>query len=258
MTAPKTIRIDHSGNTTKITLDRPEVMNCISMDMHHELQDAFDAFAADPAQRVCVVTGAGEKAFCAGSDLKGGGGKSYPKNGYAGLVERFDLNKPIIAAVNGVALGGGFEIVLACDIVIAAEAASFGLPEPRVGAVAVAGGLHRLARQIGLRQAMGVVLSSRRFSATEGLRMGFVNEVAASGELSAAVSRWCADIVKGAPLAISASKETMLRGLDEPTLADALRNQSTYPAFAAHASSEDLREGVRAFAEKRPPAWAGR
>jgi crotonobetainyl-CoA hydratase len=255
------IKVERRGAVTTITLDRPEAMNSITPDMHHALQAAFDAFAADEAQRVCVVTGTGGKAFCAGSDLKAmaaGETRPYPKNGYAGLSERFDLNKPVIAAVNGLALGGGFELALACDIVVAAETASFGLPEPLVGTVALGGGLHRLQRQIGLKQAMGLALSSRRIGAAEAWRLGFVNEVAAPAELAAATQRWCEDILKGAPLAIAATKETIMRSLDEPSLAAALRSQASYPAFAAQAASEDKAEGARAFAEKRPPQWKGR
>ena len=160
------IKIDRRDHVTTITLDRPEVMNAINQAMHQELQDAFDGYAADSEQHVCVVTGAGSRAFCAGSDLKEhaamGSKRAYPKSGYAGLIERWDLDKPVIAAVNGLALGGGFEVALACDVIIASDTASFGLPEPLVGAVALGSGLHRLVRQIGLKPAMGLILSSRR------------------------------------------------------------------------------------------------
>ncbi len=253
------ITVAKAARVTTITLNRPEVMNAINPAMHAELQIAFDDFAADPEQFVCVVTGAGERAFCAGSDLKvlDRHGR-YPKNGYAGLIERFDLNKPVIAAVNGLALGGGFEVALACDIIIASDTASFGLPEPLVGAVALGGGLHRLSRQIGLKQAMGLILSSRRVSADEGLKLGFVNEVASTGQLQAIVNRWCADILRASPMSIRASKETVMRGLGETDVEAAMRHQPNYPAYAAWRISEDAKEGPAAFAEKRPPEWKGR
>jgi enoyl-CoA hydratase/carnithine racemase len=254
------ITVETLDRVTKITLNRPEVMNAINSAMHHELQGAFDTFAADSEQFICVVTGAGERAFCAGSDLKVAardGHRDYPKSGYAGLIERFDCYKPIIAVVNGVALGGGFEVALACDIIIASETASFGLPEPLVGAVALGGGLHRLARQIGLKQAMGMILTSKRVSAAEGLRLGFVNEVVPAADLQAATARWCAEILRASPMSIRASKETVMRGLDESGVEAAMKNQSGYPAYAAWALSEDAREGPRAFAEKRAPNWKG-
>jgi enoyl-CoA hydratase/carnithine racemase len=254
------ILVDASGPVTTVTLNRPEVMNAINADMHHELQQAFDSFAADPDQQICVIIGAGDWAFCAGSDLKAAvrdGHRDYPASGYAGLIERFDCPKPIIAAVNGLALGGGFEIALACDLIIAAETASFGLPEPLVGAVALGGGLHRLSRQIGVKQAMGMILTSKRVSAAEGLSLGFVNEVVPAAELPAATARWCTEILRASPMSIRASKETLMRGLDETGVEAAMRNQPGYPAYAAWAKSEDAREGPLAFAEKRTPVWKG-
>jgi enoyl-CoA hydratase/carnithine racemase len=257
------IEVQERGQVLTITLNRPELMNALHKRMHDELQAAFDSFAADTNQQICVITGAGARAFCAGSDLKAAAAAAdisaggYPKNGYAGLIERFDLNKPVIAAVNGVALGGGFELALACDIIIAADTASFGLPEPLVGAVALGGGLHRLARQIGLKQAMGMILTARRVTAAEGLRLGFVNEVVKAQDLTAATERWCTEILRCAPLAIRASKETLMRGLDEPSLAASIRRQQHYPGFTAWRKSDDTLEGPLAFAEKRAPRWRG-
>lgn len=252
------IQVETDGRVTTVTLNRPEVMNSINPAMHHELQAAFDAFAADDEQFVCVVTGAGERAFCAGSDLKAGAGDGYPKNGYAGLIERFDLYKPVIAAVNGVCLGGGFEVALACDIIIASDNASFGLPEPRVGAVALGGGVHRLVRQIGLKRAMGYLFTTRRISAQEGLDLGLVNEVVPPADLLATARKWCDEILAAAPMSIRATKEAAMRGLDEPSLAAAMQAQNDYPAFAAWRTAEDTREGPLAFAQKRAPVWKGR
>ena len=258
----KNIIVETEGRVTRITLNRPEVMNAISNAMHHELEAAFDAFAADKEQRICVVTGAGDRAFCAGSDLKAAAGDGalateYPAHGYAGLIERFDLDKPVVAAVNGVALGGGFEIALACDLIIATENATFGLPEPLVGAVALGGGLHRLARQIGLKRAMGMILTARPVTAAEGLQLGFVNEVVPARDLDDAVGRWCGQMLECAPLALNASKQTVMRGLDEQSLSGAIAAQHEYPAYKTWRHAEDTVEGPRAFAEKRAPVWRG-
>ena len=252
------ILVEQKGPVTWITLNRPASLNALTYDMHHGLQKAFDDFAADSAQRICVVTGAGDKAFCAGSDLKGGLSGTYPKNGYAGLAQRFDLNKPVIAAVNGFALGGGFELALSCDLIIASDRASFGLPEPLVGAIALGSGLHRLPRQIGLKPAMGLILTSRRVSAEEGVRMGFVNEAVAPDKLHETVNGYCDDILKGSPVAIAASKAIVNRGLAATGLEAALAAQPDFPEFKYWKSSDDAREGIAAFTEKRQPEWTGR
>ena len=253
--------VERDGPITTVTLNRPEVMNALHSFAHFELDQVFNDFAADDSQWVAIVTGAGERAFSAGNDLKhqaGGGRMGSPASGFAGLTSRFDLAKTVIAAVNGVAMGGGFEIALACDLIVASETAIFALPEPRVGLAALAGGLHRLPRQIGLKRAMGMILTGRRVSAREGLELGFVNEVAPPAELMSAARRWAALIGECSPMSIRASKETVLRGLDEPSPEAALKGQSRYPAVAALYGSADFVEGPRAFAERRPPQWKGR
>jgi len=254
------ITVERDGPIAVITMNRPEVLNALHSPMHFEMDEAFGAFAADPEQWVGIVTGAGERAFSAGNDLKwqaGGGEMRAPVTGFAGLTSRFDLTKPLIAAVNGVAMGGGFEIALACDLIVAAESAVFALPEPRVGLAALAGGLHRLPRAIGVKRAMGMILTGRRVNAQGGYELGFVNEVA-PGELMVAARRWAGLICECGPLSIRASKEAVMRGLDEPTLEGAIKGQRHYPAVAALFHSEDFVEGPRAFAEKRAPRWKGR
>ena len=255
------IKVERDGPITTLTLNRPEVMNAMHSHAHHEMDEAVNAFAADPDQWVGIVTGAGDRAFSAGNDLKWqatGGKMGSPPSGFAGLTSRFDLKKPLIAAVNGVAMGGGFEIALACDLIIAAEGAIFALPEPRVGLAALAGGLHRLPRAIGVKRAMGMILTGRRVSAREGLELGFVNEVTSKEDLLPAARRWAALIGECGPMSIRASKEAVMRGLDEPSLESALRGQAKYEAVAALFKSEDFVEGPLAFSQKRAPNWKGR
>jgi len=255
------VRVDREGPVTVVTLNRPEVMNALHSPAHFELDEVFNDFANDPEQWVAIVTGAGDRAFSAGNDLKhqaSGGKMGSPPSGFAGLTSRFDLNKPLIAAVNGVAMGGGFEIALACDIIIAADSAVFALPEPRVGLAALAGGMHRLPRAIGLKRAMGMILTARRVSAAEGQELGFVNSVVPAADLMTEAKRWAQMIAECSPMSIRASKEAVMKGLDEPTLAEAIKGQFKYPAIAALFSSEDFQEGPMAFAQKRAPEWKGR
>jgi crotonobetainyl-CoA hydratase len=252
-------KVTRKGAITIITLSRPEVYNALHTDAHFELDKVFDDFSADPAQWVAIVTGAGDKAFCAGNDLKwqaAGGKRGWDKGGFAGLTSRFDCDKPIIAAVNGVAMGGGFEIALACDIIVASEKAVFALPEPRVGLAALAGGMHRLPRAIPLKHAMGMLLTGRRVSAEEGYRLGFVNEVVPDGEALAGARRWADQILACAPLSVRASKQSAYQGLGKASLEEACN--TSYDQVVAMVKSEDFVEGPRAFAEKRDPVWKGR
>lgn len=250
--------VEHDGRLTIVTINRPEVMNALHGPAHFELARAFDEFAADDRRSVAILTGAGDRAFCAGNDLKyqaATNDMKRPAAGFAGLAFRFDLAKPVIAAVNGLALGGGFEAVLACDIVIASQTARFGLPEPRVGLVALAGGLHRLPRQIGYRAAMGMILTGRHVPAEEALQLGLVNEVAAPGELMVRARHWASQILECSPVAIRASKDAVTRSLAEPSLNAALAAQWDYPGVQELLASDDIKEGPRAFAEKRRPRW---
>lgn len=253
--------VAREGRLTIVTLNRPEVMNALHSAAHFELSRVFDDFAADPEQWVAIVTGAGPKAFCTGSDLKAiarGASNERPPSGFCGLTARFDLDKPVIAAVNGAAMGGGFEIALACDLVVASENAVFALPEPRVGLAAVAGGLHRLPRQIGTKPAMGIILTGRRVDAREALALGIVNEVVPPAGLMEAARKWAGWILECSPMAVRASKEAVMRGLGEPSVEAALAAQSTYPAVKEWKASDDYVEGPRAFAGKRRPEWKGR
>lgn len=256
MSATKYCIVQDEGRVRTVTFNRPEVMNALHTDAHEELVQVWDEFAARDDLWVAIVTGAGPRAFSAGNDLKiqaSGKRRPGPPQGFAGLCNRYDLDKPLIAAVNGVAMGGGFEIALACDIIVAAENAVFALPEPRVGLIAGAGGVHRLGRMIPQKLAMGMMLTGRRVPAAEGAALGFVNEVVPEGQALAAAKRWAALILECSPKAVRASKQAFYRGLMEPTLEKAMR--TIYPAQRENIDSEDYIEGPKAFAEKRKPVW---
>ncbi len=244
-----------------VTINRPEVLNALNNEAHHELSGVFDRFAADSSLRVAILTSAGERAFCVGSDLKakadaGKAAEDSPPTGFAGLCMRFDLNKPVIAAINGHAFGGGVEILLACDLAVAADHAVFSLPEPLVGLAALGGGgLQRLVRQIPLKQAMRLILTGERISARRALEIGLVNEVVPAADLMETAKALARQITRCAPLAIEASKAVALSSLSS-SLERSILDQ--HPTAVRLWASQDAIEGPRAFAEKRPPVWQGR
>lgn len=256
---PEFCTVERDGHLRIIRIERPEAMNALHAPATAELSQVFDEYEADADAWVAILTASGDRAFCVGNDLKHSTGPAdewqLPESGFGGLTTRFAMVKPVIAAVNGIAAGGGFELALACDLIIAAEHAHFSLPEVKLGLAALAGGVHRLPRSIGVHRAMGIVLTGRRVSAQEGLELGFVNEVVPAGELTAAARRWADAILAASPMSVRASKQAMLSGLALPGVRAA--TEATYPAVEALLGSEDLREGPRAFLEKRQAVWKG-
>jgi dehydration protein DpgD len=256
-------RVERDGHLLTVTLDRPHVMNALHRAASDELDGVWTMYERDPDLRVAILTGAGEKAFSAGYDMKASGtsskGSDYladrHPHGLGGLTLRYDMTKPLIAAVNGFALGGGFELALACDIIVAAEHAEFGFPEPRVGRMALEGGMQRLARSIPLKAAMHMLLTGRRIAAPEAYRIGLAAAVVPLTELRSAARRCADEILACAPLSVQATKEAVMAGLELPLPAAVAL---VPPTMAKALASEDQVEGVNAFRERRPPRWSGR
>lgn len=259
------VRYEKKNHVASVTMNRPAVLNAMDRRMHEELAEIWDDVEADDAIRAVVLTGAGTRAFSVGQDLKerarlteaGAETTTFGSRGQAGhprLTDRFTLSKPVVARVRGYALGGGFELMLACDIVIASEDSVFGLPEVRLGLIPGAGGVFRLPRQLPQKVAMGYLLTGRRMAAATAFRYGLVNEVVPPAELDRCVAGWTDSLVRAAPLSIRAIKQAALRSLDLP-LEEAFT--TTYSWEERRRRSTDAIEGVRAFTEKRDPVWTG-
>ncbi|WP_035719260.1 acetyl-CoA acetyltransferase [Gordonia shandongensis] len=253
------LEVRRDGHLLEVTINRPESRNALSPLTNAELDSVFDAYFADPDLWVAILTGAGDRAFSSGNDLSASataGTLEVPANGFAGITSRRSMPKPVIAAVNGYALGGGLEAALACHVVVADETASFGLPEVRVGLAAAAGGLVRLPRRIPSAVAHDMILTGRRLDAQEAAAHGLVSRIAPAGGVLDTARAVAQEIVAGSPVAVRASLAAMADADGEPDTAAAVA--ASMSVLDAVLVSQDTREGIAAFLEKRPPRWTGR
>jgi acetyl-CoA C-acetyltransferase len=253
------VLVRHDGHLLEVTINRPEVRNSLHPMANDELDHVFSCYFADDDLWVAILTGAGEAAFCAGNDLAySAAGKPMwvPKNGFAGLTSRRHLPKPVIAAVNGYAMGGGCEIALACHLVVADATAQFALSEVKVGLIAGAGGLIRLPRTVPPKVATEMILTGRRITAAEALGYGLVNRVTEAGGALDGARALAAQILDGSPTSVRLSLQVMEETRGIPDVIDAV----TYPSGAVDdlMASEDAIEGMTAFARKRRPQWRNR
>jgi dehydration protein DpgD len=260
---PSPVRYVKQGRVVHVTIDRPKVLNAMDLRTHEALADAWDRFEVDDDAWVAVLSGAGDRAFSVGQDLKerarldraGEPPSSFGSRGRPGwprLTERFGLAKPVVAKVRGYALGGGFELALACDLIVAADTAQFGLPEARLGLIPGAGGVFRLTRQIPYRVAMGHLMTGRPMSATRAYELGLLNDVVPEAGLDRRVDEWVEDILRCAPLSVRAVKEAAAASATRP-LPEAFTAEYVWEERRRH--SLDAREGPRAFVERRAPKW---
>jgi enoyl-CoA hydratase/carnithine racemase len=244
-----------------VTLNRPEVLNAVDDDTHHQLHDIWEDIERRTDVRVVVLTGSGDRAFCAGSDMKSQNERTgvdywaagHP-DGYGGLTVRRSLTVPVIGRINGVAMGGGLELALGCDLLVVADHARLGLPEAKVGRVPLDGGVIALTRQLPHRLAMQMLLTGQPVTAQRALEIGLVNVVVPKEELDSATDALVQQVLRCAPLSLAAIKAMVNRGDGLPTRdAVSLRITEVFRAL----TSKDADEGVQAFIEKREPVWLG-
>jgi len=250
------VLFEKKGHIAYVTINRPERLNACDFETYSRLSEVWCDFRDDPALRVGILTGAGTRAFCAGSDIKSNYVQHRGEEPHNILFPvLFDLWKPIIAAINGHANGGGLEQALACDIRVAADHAQFGLGEVRLGWLPGGGGTQRLPRLIPLGRALEMLYTGNRIGAAEALRIGLVDHVVPMDQLMTKCESIATEICKSAPLAVQRIKQVALRGIDLP-LADGLRLEREHYDWLQ--TTDDSREGALAFAEKRSPDWKGK
>lgn len=246
------------GHVASVRLNRPAGLNAITPEMDGMLSDAWATINDDPDIWVAVLSAEGEKGFCIGADVSGGTdrvGRMALGGGLTGIGGPLvTLKKPLIAAVQGFCVGGGFELAMCADLIVAADTAQFGLPETKVGIIGECGVVHRAIRQLPHRIAMQMILTGDRIKADQALHFGLVNEVVPFADLDAAVQRWTDRILAASPLAVQAAKHAVLARRDMP-LEIALMTR--FEPIEAYTDSDDQKEGLAAASERRKPVWTG-
>jgi crotonobetainyl-CoA hydratase len=246
------------GHVAHVRLNRPKALNAVTAEMDQALLEAWLEINRNPEIWVAILSAEGDRAFCAGADVSGGAQRKS-RMGFGGGITGvggplLTLNKPLVAAVQGYVLGGGFEMAMCADVIVAADTAQFGMPETKAGIMGECGIMHRSIRQLPYRVALSMILTGDRLPADEALRFGLVNEVVAPAELLGAAQRWADKIMAASPLAVQAAKAAVLQRHDYP-LEIALATR--YEPIEQYAYCDDRHEGERAFAEKRKPVWSG-